>query len=180
MKSFTEELFVPGTEKVRKTRREKRDNRQRFQAGLQKKHPLDINSDKFKTLQKHDPSLSAIRDAARGCPSSAGVGFFEKDGLVYRRWKALKNNTEALNVEQLVLPRECREEVLRIAHDIPMAGHLGKEKTVNRILQRFYWPTLYHDVSEYCRRCGTCQKSSQPRVRRAPLIPLPIIAEPFK
>ncbi len=48
---------------------------------------------------------------------------------------------------------------------------MGKEKTAQRILQRFYWPTLYQ---EYCKGC---QKSTQSRTKRAPL---PTIQEPFK
>ena len=32
-------------------------------------------------------------------------------------------------IEQLVLPTQCRQTVLELAHDVPIAGHLGKEKT---------------------------------------------------
>ena len=83
-------------------------------------------------------------------------------------------------MEQLVLPKKCREDVLKIAHDIPLAGHMGKEKTARRILQRFYWPTLYVDVAKFCKACMVCQKFSRHKARRAPLIPLPVIEEPFK
>ncbi len=37
-------------------------------------------------------------------------------------------------------------EVLKLAHKPPFAGHLGRDKTVNRINQRFYWPTMFADV----------------------------------
>ena len=59
-------------------------------------------------------------------------------------------------LKQLVLPRGQRLPVLKLAHDMPMAGHLGKKKTVRQILQQFYWPTIYHDVSEHCKRCPEC------------------------
>jgi len=83
-------------------------------------------------------------------------------------------------VEQLVLPLQCRKIVLKLAHEIPLSGHLGKEKTSRRVLQRFYWPTLYRDVSEFCKTCGVCQKASRYKGKKAPLIPLPIIDVPFK
>ena len=83
-------------------------------------------------------------------------------------------------MEQLILPLQCRKTTLQLAHDIPLAGHMGKEKTARRVLQRFYWPTLYRDVAEYCRSCGVCQKSSRRRVRHAPLISLPIVEEPLQ
>ena len=31
---------------------------------------------------------------------------------------------------QLILPVPCREKVLKLAHTIPLAGHLGQRKTV--------------------------------------------------
>ena len=143
-------------------------------------HALDISAEELKVLQSTDPTLDTVRKAASGHPSTAGVGFFERDGLVYRRWKRPGRNSEDSGVDQLVLPLQCRGVVLKMAHDIPLAGHLGKEKTAQRILQRFYWPTLYHDVAEYCRGCAVCQKSSHHRVRHAPLVPLPVIDEPFR
>jgi cyanate lyase len=44
-------------------------------------------------------------------------------------------------VDQIVLPLDYREKVLELAHTIPLAGHLGKKKTTDRVVQRFYWPT---------------------------------------
>ena len=80
----------------------------------------------------------------------------------------------------MVLPNQCREAVLRLAHEIPLSGHLGKKKTVERVLRRFYWPTLHRDVAEWCRTCPECQKTSwASRYSKAPLIPLPIVEEPF-
>ena len=69
---------------------------------------------------------------------------------------------------------------MTLAHDIPMAGHLGKKKTADRILQRFYWPSLYRDVAKHCRSCEQCQKSSPRQTSKAPLIPLPIMEIPFQ
>ena len=40
--------------------------------------------------------------------------------------------------EQLVLPKLCRAMVLRVAHSIPLAGHLGMNKTAQSFRQRFF------------------------------------------
>ena len=61
-------------------------------------------------------------------------------------------------VDQLVLPQQCRSTMLDLAHRIPLAGHLGRDKTAQRIMQRFYWPTLYSDVAQLVRTCAVCQK----------------------
>ncbi|KAL5479791.1 hypothetical protein EMCRGX_G023369 [Ephydatia muelleri] len=100
--------------------------------------------------------------------------FFQREGTYYRNRK-LKDEI----VEQLVLLKACRDPVLQMAHAIPMAGHLGRKKTTERVLQRFFWPGVSKDVAEYCRNCSSCQKASSKRVTPAPLIPLPVIAEPF-
>ena len=62
---------------------------------------------------------------------------------------------------------------------MPLAGHLGKKKTMARISQRFYWPCMHKDVADFCRSCETCQKFQRRKVPRAPIIPLPVIDEPF-
>ena len=66
-----------------------------------------------------------------------------------------------------------------IAHDIPFAGHLGRDKTTQRILRRFYWPTLFADVKRYCQTCEECQLHGGPRTKVL-LIPLSVVGEPFK
>ena len=104
--------------------------------------------------------------------------FFRRGGLLYRRWTPAKRRVER-EIEQLILPEKCRRTVLKLAHRIPIAGHLGSEKTRQRLLRRFYWPGIFKDVEEFCRSCPTCQKTSQHRVSKAPSIPLPIISEPF-
>lgn len=57
---------------------------------------------------------------------------------------------------------------------------MGRDKTLQRIQQRAYWPSLFRDVHSYCRSCPECQKVSTPRQHRVPLIPLPIMKQPFK
>ena len=83
---------------------------------------------------------------------------------------------EITGVEQLVFPKQCQEVVLRKGHEIPLAGHLETEKTRQR---RFYWPTLFRDVKQFCKSCINCQKSGNCNIPKAPLIPLPVILEPF-
>ena len=41
-------------------------------------------------------------------------------------------------VHQIVPPKCCRKEVISLAHESPMAGHLGINKTYNRVLSHFF------------------------------------------
>ena len=184
---FADDLFTPGRDRRQPSRREKRAARQHFASGLRGQamqeavpnHPLDIPAAELHALQESDSTLGGTRQAADGEPTSARSGFLWQNGLLYRRWQPAGQPPDAV-VEQLVLPHTCRPTVLQLAHTIPLAGHLGRDKTTQRILHRFYWPTLFKDVADYVRSCPECQKAGSQRVRRAPLIPLPVIGVPFE
>ena len=84
---------ILGREKTRMTRKQKRINSRQY-ARAEKKtdgsslYDLDLIASELKQLQKADHTVDAIRGAAEGEVSTAGIGFFTKDGLVYRRWAA--------------------------------------------------------------------------------------------
>ena len=69
---------------------------------------------------------------------------------------------------------------LRTAHSVPMAGHLGWKKTMNRMLKRFFWPGIYVDVQELCRTCPECQRVACHHKHKAPLMPLPVVDQLFE
>ena len=69
--------------------------------------------------------------------------------------------------------------MLELAHDKPMAGHMGAFKTRQRLLKRFFWPTICKDINDYCRQCPECQLTAKKGNCRAPMVPLPSIEEPF-
>ena len=172
-------------EKKSLTRREKRLARKKY-CGTPETvdkvihHPLDMTPQELQGLQENDPTLVKARKVADGQRSTeAGDGFFWKNDLLYRKWTPIGRNEEMV-VDQIVLPKSCRQQVLHLAHTIPLAGHLGCNKTAHQVMRRFYWPTLFRDVADYCRRCPECQRSGGQREQRAPLMPLPILGVPFE
>ena len=70
--------------------------------------------------------------------------------------------------------------VLKLAHIIPMAGHLGSKNTAGRILGRSYWPGVHWDVQDHYRACCQCQELSAGNIKKAPLVPLPTMDKPFR
>ena len=49
-------------------------------------------------------------------------------------------------------------------------GHLGVEKTLHKVKERFYWPGMHQDIKNWCKTCATCAtRISTPRKNRAPL-----------
>ena len=67
----------------------------------------------------------------------------------------------------------------KLAHDVPMSGHFGWEKTLARVGKHFWWPGVTINVAEYCRLCKVCQRTAR-KGPKAPLILMPIIGVPFK
>ena len=78
------------------------------------------------------------------------------------------------------MPKPLRAKILKLAHDIPAAAHLGMSKTKKRLEQHFYWPSISEDIKLYVRTCDVCQRVGKGgKPAPVPLYNLPVVAEPF-
>ena len=51
--------------------------------------------------------------------------------------------------------------VLHACHvDSLGGGHVGRDRTLARVEERFYWRGMVDDVKDYCRTCDYCQRSN--------------------
>ncbi|KAI8510371.1 hypothetical protein Bbelb_112870 [Branchiostoma belcheri] len=92
-----------------------------------------------------------------------------RDGVLYRQIIRPHNPDPRL---QLLVPRALVPTVLRMAHSDPLGGHLGIDKTVERVKFSFYWPGLTNDVKAFVAGCLMCQRTKGgQRHPRAPLCP---------
>ena len=100
-----------------------------------------------------------------------------------RKWRPfdVSADDEWAVYHQIVVPKSYRHEILSIAHESPMSGHLGINKTYHKIINHFYWPGLKSDVSKYCKTCHTCQMVGKPNqtIPKAQLQLIPAFGEPF-
>jgi len=80
-----------------------------------------------------------------------------------------------LNVAQLVVPKSLQDKILSGIHKGVGGGHLGVEKSVAKLKERFYWPRHYNDVENWCSRCSSClaRKTAAPH-NQAPLQPVKV------
>lgn len=144
------------------------------------KVPVETKFCSAKELQQaqiSDTSLDGVRKLVGVDQGDRNSYFIHRAGILYRIY-VMQNHEQ---VCQIVLPKIFRKQVLGIAHDIPLAGHLGTKKTRERILQHFYWPGLYNDVSDYCRSCDVCQLGvPKGRITKVPLVSIPPLDVPFK
>ena len=86
-----------------------------------------------------------------------------KRGVLYRH---TKDNEE--DRYQLVLPQEYTKVALKGAHD--EVGHLGRDRGMSILRDRFYWPKMSMDLDTWISQCERCIKSKSTPSARAPLI----------
>jgi hypothetical protein len=88
------------------------------------------------------------------------------------RGQHVKNKDPIL---QVVIPKQLRHEILENCHDSVIAGHFGLAKTYGLVRERFYWPTLFKDLSIYIKTCHKCQQAKLPnhRIHKNYLTPIP-------
>ena len=79
-----------------------------------------------------------------------------------------------------ILPRVYREMVLKMLHNDCTAGHFGAVRTRERVLKRFFWPTVEKDVREHCETCIECQRRSQPTPPRQAAFRTETSSKPFE
>ena len=63
-----------------------------------------------------------------------------------------------------------RHKLLTEAHDAPLSGHLGRDKTYQRLQKIVYWPRMHEEVSEYCKTCEVCQAVKPSRQNKIGLL----------
>lgn len=104
------------------------------------------------------------------------------DGHLYchRPDPLLDSILEDLDAWKLVPPSEMHQQIISAAHDPPVAGHLGVDKTYARVSREFYWPGCYKDVGDYVRRCPICQAVKPSQKGPAGLMGRKIIEAPWQ
>jgi hypothetical protein len=71
-------------------------------------------------------------------------------------------------------------ELMRVFHNDPLAGHFGRDRTLELLKRKYFWEKMSRDVEEYVQTCHICQ-TSKPR-RHQPfsnLESLPIPSRPW-
>jgi transposase InsO family protein/ribosomal protein L21E len=95
--------------------------------------------------------------------------FFIENNLLYHKGEIMGHK-----VNQLCLPEDRIEVVLRVAHDAPCAGHMAFKATRARVKLNFWFPRMDERIREYCASCQICQLRAPIKVAdRVPITPIP-------
>lgn len=117
--------------------------------------PVDLTQ--IAVAQNNDQDIqdivSAIRDQSQP-PDTSRVHHIIENGFLFRSIPDGQNRQKL----QLIIPPIHRRAFIQYAHDNPLSGHLGKLKTLLRLLETVYWPTIRKDLWNYCKECQVCQR----------------------
>ena len=87
---------------------------------------------------------------------SGETKFIRRNGLIYRHFK--KNANVSL---QLVVPSSLTHSVMNLAHESrKVVNHRGRKETISKVLDEFYWPSVCREVTQFCRSCAICQRTT--------------------
>ena len=136
---------------------------------------IDIQGDQLRDLQESDPLVGRLiadlradsvdpkfRRLAKNLVLKSGILFYSQDGLL-----------------KIFAPEAIRQQILEASHNSLMAGHMGLFKTKNRVLEKYFWPSLAKDVELHIHNCDVCQRMRiYHKEPRQPLVPLPATTMP--
>ena len=148
----------------------------------------DFTNDDLRVAQQQDASLGQVYEwvEKREKPTPRELSTYDEETkTLVSRWKYLVIKNGILvravseigtgrGVFQTVLPGTLRERILHHMHDLRVVGHMGIQRTIARVKQRFYWPGLALDVARWCAKCPECaSRKGKPPPSRVPLTQLP-------
>lgn len=63
---------------------------------------------------------------------------------------------------RIYVPEGMRQRVIMSEHDSNVAGHFGRETTVELISRDFNWPNIERDIRKHCNKWDVCQLTKAP------------------
>jgi hypothetical protein len=81
---------------------------------------------------------------------------------------------------RLYVPKGLKKRAMSSEHDPKVAGHFGRERTMELLTRNCYWPNMEGDVRIYCNECNNCQRTKAPRHAKFGLLhPLEMACKPW-
>ncbi len=103
---------------------------------------LQVGRKQLAAAQQEDLTLSECIAAADNARSKDSKVMFFWDGeVLMREWESTDK------AWQIVFPKGFRDQILNLAHDHVLSGHLGIRKTYQSILRYHFWPGMKANVA---------------------------------
>ncbi|KAE9522252.1 hypothetical protein AGLY_017349, partial [Aphis glycines] len=142
---------------------------------------FEINSDNIKpetlkTQQSEDEFCNGIILSLRGDKKNK---FYKKSRkyiikqelLYFKNWSPHGVNN------LLVIPKNLTNTIIKSYHESVFSGHFGITKTLAKLKQKYYWPTIIKDTTNFIKTCISCQKIKNPIGKGHGLLqPIPLLS----
>ena len=92
--------------------------------------------------------------------------FILRNGLLYKKIQFCSKDKPSL---QFVLPMRYRQQAIKACHDD--IGHLGLERSLDLLKDRFYWPGTNEEMGNHIRSCNRCLHFKS-KLQRTELCPI--------
>ncbi|XP_054789480.1 uncharacterized protein LOC129295022 [Prosopis cineraria] len=153
----------------------------------QEGHPITFFSEKlndaklrYSTYDKEFYAIKISRRHARWSELLQSYPF-----LIKHKARTLNSVADALSYRHVLLTTlqtkgSLREAIIWEAHDGGLAGHFGRDKTVDLVKENFYWPRLELDVNRHIQRCRIYHLAKSKGQNTGLYMPLPIPEAPWE
>ena len=116
----------------------------------------------------HGAAVSPLSEAAKNYLHDWRRIHLHTNGVLYRTWESDDGTQE---FEQVILPVKYQEMVYRAAHEAPTSGHMGRRRTLQRLLRKYYWHKMADDIKLWIQTCDVCQRRKRGcKPARSPLV----------
>jgi len=107
--------------------------------------PGESMQDLLFALQSGDAWTANLKETDAAGKTQAGKWQVDQKGLLHYK-------------HAVYVPKDLavQQEIIRMNHDDPYAGHFGATRTTALIRRKYFWPGLNKDVREYVKNCDVC------------------------
>ena len=100
--------------------------------------------------------------------------YLDLEGLLHQWWYPSGRRTKELR-SQLEIPATFRHEILVACHDSPLSGHMGINKTYEKVRERYFWKGMFKDCEHWVQSCVDCSMKKTPKNKqKAIVLPIPV------
>ena len=150
---------------------ESEEDNMTFYSYIASREPLRFTNENIAAMQKTDPIFGKIYSNAMLNESKEYEEYTLINELLY-----FADEIKGRNRLLLCLPVEILFETIYSYHDDSFGGHLGFDKTYEKLRTRFYFPNLRTVTELYCQSCVDCATGTGQTVAKAGLM-VPIVTE---
>jgi hypothetical protein len=114
------------------------------------------------------PDFGELYSNLRSAPHPTRDDYFLQNGYLFK-------------ANRLCIPRtSIRDFLVWELHAGGLAGHFGRDKTIEEVERQFYWPSLKRDVAKIVGQCRTCQLAKHRKQNTGLYTSLPVPDRPWQ